>query len=42
MALGAQTRDVLRIVVKQGAVLTIAGLVIGLAGSLATTRFLSD
>jgi putative ABC transport system permease protein len=41
LALGAQRGDVLRMVVRQGMVLTIVGLIIGLAGSLALTRLLS-
>jgi putative ABC transport system permease protein len=41
MALGAQTRDVLKHVVGQGMMLTFAGLVIGLVGSLLLTRFMS-
>jgi putative ABC transport system permease protein len=41
LALGAQGSDVLRMVVGQSMALTAAGLTIGLAGSLALTRFLS-
>jgi putative ABC transport system permease protein len=41
MALGAEPRDVLRMVVKQGMALTAAGLAAGVAGALALTRFLS-
>jgi putative ABC transport system permease protein len=42
MALGAQPRDVLGLVVRQGAVLATAGLLIGLAGALAITRLLAS
>lgn len=41
MALGAQKRDVVGMVMKQGLRLAIAGLVMGLAGAWATTRFMS-
>ena len=42
MALGASHRDVARLVVKQGVLLTLAGVVVGLLGSFAITRFLSS
>jgi putative ABC transport system permease protein len=41
MALGARGRDVVRLVVRQGMVLTLIGVVIGVAGSLALTRFMA-
>jgi putative ABC transport system permease protein len=40
MALGAQTADVLKLVVKHGMKLALLGIVIGLASSLALTRFI--
>jgi len=42
IALGARGSDVLRMVLGQGLVLAGAGLVVGLAASLAVTRFLSS
>jgi putative ABC transport system permease protein len=41
MALGAEARDVLKLVVKQGMTLTATGLCIGIAAALALTRLMS-
>jgi putative ABC transport system permease protein len=40
VALGAQGRDILMLILKQGAVLTLAGLTLGIIGSFALTRLL--
>jgi len=40
MALGARTADVLKLVMTRGLVMTLAGLGLGVIGSLALTRFL--
>ena len=42
MALGAQSRDVLGLVIRQGMTLTLIGMGIGLAASLALTRLMSS
>jgi putative ABC transport system permease protein len=41
MALGAQTGDVLKLVVRHGLTLTLAGIVIGLGASFALTRVMA-
>jgi putative ABC transport system permease protein len=42
MALGAQKRDILKLVVGQGLILMLSGLGIGLGAALALTQFLSS
>jgi putative ABC transport system permease protein len=42
MALGAQSQQVRRMVVRQGLVLAVIGVAIGLAGALALTRLISS
>jgi putative ABC transport system permease protein len=42
IALGAQRRDIFRLVLGQGLSVTIAGVVIGLTASFGLTRFLSS
>ncbi|MEP7337962.1 MAG: ABC transporter permease [Acidobacteriota bacterium] len=42
MALGAQTRDILRLVVRQALLLVSVGIAVGLAGSLALTRVMAS
>jgi ABC-type antimicrobial peptide transport system permease subunit len=42
MALGAQPRDVLALVIKQFAGVTVLGLAAGLAAALVLTRFVSS
>ena len=41
LALGAQRFDVVRLVLRQGAVVGVLGLVIGMVGAFALTRLLS-
>ncbi|HVG29690.1 MAG TPA: ABC transporter permease [Pyrinomonadaceae bacterium] len=41
MALGAQRRDVLRMIMRQGMGMTLVGVALGLAGGLALTRVIS-
>lgn len=42
MALGARPLDVLKLVLRQGMILTLIGVVVGLAGALALTRVMSS
>ncbi len=42
IALGAQPGTVLRLVVRQGIVMIAPGLLVGLAGAVATTRYLES
>ncbi|HVF88692.1 MAG TPA: ABC transporter permease [Blastocatellia bacterium] len=42
MALGAQSMDVLKLVVGQGLILTLAGVVLGLIAALALTRLIAS
>jgi putative ABC transport system permease protein len=41
MALGAQRGDVLRLILKQGVILAVTGVLVGLAGSFGLTRVIS-
>jgi ABC-type antimicrobial peptide transport system permease subunit len=42
MALGAASREILWLVLKQGMMLALAGLVVGIVATFGVTRFLSS
>lgn len=42
VALGARSADIVKLILRNGSILTVLGLVIGLAGAIALTRFLSN
>jgi putative ABC transport system permease protein len=42
MALGAQRRDVRRLILRQGTVVVLVGLAIGIGGAFALTRLMSS
>ncbi len=42
MALGAQTADIIRVLLKQTFPMILTGLIIGVAAAIGTTRFLSS
>jgi len=42
LALGAERRDLLRMVIRQGAKLGLVGVCVGIGGALVLTRFLSS
>jgi len=42
MALGAQRTDVLKMVIRQGMVMTVGGVIVGVLGAVAATRLLSS
>jgi len=41
MAMGAQRRDVMRLIVRQGALLALIGVSIGLIGAFVVTRWMA-
>jgi len=42
MAVGAQPKDVLKLILREGLVLSVIGTLLGAAGALVLTRFLSS
>ena len=42
MALGARPVEVLKVVVRQGMILALIGVIVGLAGALVLTRVMSS
>jgi predicted permease len=42
MALGAQKRDLMKLVLRQGILLSLAGVVLGIAGAFAVTRLMTS
>jgi ABC-type antimicrobial peptide transport system permease subunit len=42
MALGAQTREVLKLIIGQGMMLSLIGMTIGLASAIAVTRLMRN
>src|SRR5207248_9325112 len=42
MALGAQKRHLMKLVLRQGILLSVAGVVLGIAGAFAVTRFIAS
>ena len=42
MAIGAQPNDVLKLILREGLALAVVGTLLGAAGALALTRFLSS
>jgi len=42
LALGAQTKDILKLVLSQGIAIVVIGMSLGIAGAFATTRLLTS